>query len=117
VLLISVAYGVADAIDGHLASPALRAGDLVDVDLIDRILFLLTVVVTAGMLLQTSAATFTLGVTVMSSRREEVGLRQPSGVLRSRLIGEFLRGVLVPCVLGGAAGEIAGARPTPAPRC
>lgn len=105
VLLMTVAFGVADSIDGHLADPALRASPLVDVSVINQILAALTAVVTAAMLAQTAVATFTLGVTAMRSRREEIAIRRQSGALRSRLIVEFVRDVSRPCLLGGVAGE------------
>lgn len=108
VLLISVAFGVSAEINSQLSNQALKQSNLVDVSLVNQILFWLTVVVTLGMLAQTAAATFTLGMTVMSSRREEVALRRQSGVLRSTLLGEFLRGMLGPCVTGGLLGEVIG---------
>jgi ABC-type lipoprotein release transport system permease subunit len=108
VLLISVSYGVSHKINAQLASPTLKHAGIVNVGLVNQILFLLTVVVTAGMLIQTSAATFTLGTTVMNTRREEVALRRQSGVLRSTLLWEFLCGVLGPCMIGGIVGEAIG---------
>jgi ABC-type antimicrobial peptide transport system permease subunit len=108
VLLMSVSAGVAQDISDHLSNPALKTSNLVDVGLIDSILTLLTIVVTAAMLTQTAAATFTLGVTVMQSRREEVALRRQSGVLRSRLLREFLVAMFWPCLIGGLIGEALG---------
>ena len=109
VLLMSVAYGVSWDITHRLdriSNPAIR--HLVNVGLIDTILVLLTIVVAAAMLAQTAAATFTFGVTVMHSRREEVAIRRQSGVLRSKLLGEFMLAMLVPCLAGGVVGETAG---------
>lgn len=104
VLLISVAQGVSQ----NLQLQIRVAGQVIDVNKIDDILTLLTVVVTAAMLCQTAAATFILGVTTMRSRREEIAIRRQSGVLRSRLIGEFVGEVLTACVVGGVLGEAAG---------
>lgn len=108
VLLISVAYGVSHEITHQVANGAVRRSHLIDVGRVQEILFLLTVVVTGSMLVQTAAATFTLGTTVMQSRREEVALRRQSGVLRSTLLYEFLIGMLGPCLVGGLAGEAGG---------
>jgi ABC-type lipoprotein release transport system permease subunit len=108
VLLMSVAHGVAGKIDGLVGNPVLKQSHLVNVGLVTSILALLTVVVTSAMLAQTAAATFTLGVTVMRSRREEVAIRRQSGVLRSTLLREFLIAMLWPCIIGGLAGEAAG---------
>jgi ABC-type antimicrobial peptide transport system permease subunit len=72
------------------------------------ILAALTVIVTTSMLGQTAAVTFVIGVTVMRSRREEIAIRRQSGVLRSRLITEFVQVVAVLCVIGGLVGEAAG---------
>jgi len=108
VLLISVAFGVSDFITVRLSVPAIRRSGLVDVDLINTVLAVLTVVVTGAMLAQTAAATFVLGVTTMRSRREEIGLRRQSGVLRSTLLTEFGRQMLAACAVGGVLGEGAG---------
>jgi cell division protein FtsX len=108
VLLISLAFGVAHKITHLLANPLVKHSHLVDVALVDRILTLLTIVVVAAMLSETAAATFTLGVTVMRSRREEVAIRRQSGVLRSRLLSEFLIAMFWPCLIGGLAGEALG---------
>jgi ABC-type antimicrobial peptide transport system permease subunit len=108
VLLISVAFGVSFDIQNKLSSPALKHLKVVNVGLIDSILVLLTVVVTVAMLCQTATATFTLGVTVMQSRREEIALRRQSGVLRSTLMAEFIRRMFWPCLLGGLIGEALG---------
>lgn len=108
VLLMSVAFGVSNSITGLLDNSALRSSGLIDVDRINSILALLTIVITAAMLSQTAAATFTVGVTVMRSRREEVAIRRQSGVMRSSLIAEFLLAMLLPCVVGGLIGEAVG---------
>jgi cell division protein FtsX len=108
VLLISVAFGVSDKITHLVANPLVKHSHLLDVTLIDRILTLLTIVVAAAMLCETAAAAFTLGVTVMRSRREEVAVRRQSGVLRSRLLREFLVAMLWPCLIGGLIGEALG---------
>ena len=108
VLLMSVAHGVAGKIDALVGNPVLKQSHLLNASLITSILALLTVVVTSAMLAQTAAATFTLGVIVMRSRREEVAIRRQSGVLRSTLLREFLISMLWPCLLGGLAGEVAG---------
>jgi ABC-type antimicrobial peptide transport system permease subunit len=44
----------------------------------------------------------------MRSRREEIAIRRQSGVLRSRLLAEFVRTVAMLCVVGGTLGEAAG---------
>lgn len=106
VLLISVSQGVRDRIQGRLTGAAALPG--LDVGTIDTILDILTYVVIAAMLLQTAAAVFILGVTTMRSRREEIALRRQSGVLRSRLLGEFTRSMFGACIVGGVIGEAAG---------
>src|SRR5438445_6792882 len=108
VLFMSVALCVQDGINTRLASPALRGSGAVDVNEIDLILLLLTLVVTGAMLSQTAATTFVLGVTVMRARRDEIALRRQSGVFRSTLLLEFLRSTLVNCLVGGVLGELAG---------
>jgi putative ABC transport system permease protein len=108
VMLMSVAFGVARDINGRLAAAELRRYAPVTIHQIDEILAALTVLVTASMLLETAAVTFVVGVTVMRSRREEIAIRRQSGVLRSRLISEFIAGVAVLCLIGGIAGEAAG---------
>ena len=108
VLLISVAFGVAGKITDLLSNPLVKHSHLLNVSLVDRILTLLTIVVAAAMLAETAAATFTLGVTVMRSRREEVAIRRQSGVLRSHLLREFLLAMLWPCLIGGLVGEALG---------
>jgi putative ABC transport system permease protein len=108
VLLISVAGGVSDYITAQLSASQVRRSGLVDVDVINTIVALLTVVVTVAMVLQTAAATFALGVTTMRARREEIALRRQSGVLRTTLLVEFGRQMLAACVLGGVLGEVAG---------
>jgi hypothetical protein len=108
VMLMSVAFGVARDINRRLAAAELRRYAPVTIHRIDEILAALTVLVTASMLLETAAVTFVVGVTVMRSRREEIAIRRQSGVLRSRLITEFIAGVGVLCLIGGIAGEAAG---------
>lgn len=108
VLLMSVAFGVARDIDHRLSAAALRRFAPLTISQVDHILAALTVVVTASMLAETAAVTFVVGVTVMRSRREEIAVRRQSGVLRSRLILEFVRTVTVLCVVGGLVGEAAG---------
>ena len=108
VVLISVAGGVSDYITAQLSVSQVRRSGLVDVDVINTIVALLTVVVTVAMILQTAAATFVLGMTTMRGRREEIALRRQSGVLRSTLLLEFGRQMLAACVLGGIVGEVAG---------
>lgn len=108
VLLISVAGGVSDYITAQLSASAVRRSGLVDVDVINTIVALLTVVVTVAMILQTAAATFVLGMTTMRGRREEIALRRQSGVLRTTLLVEFGRQMLAACVLGGVVGEVCG---------
>ncbi len=103
VLLMSVSQGVSDQLQGQLNS--VRA---IDIDRIDAILNLLTVVVTSAMLLQTAVATFTMGITTMRGRGEEIALRRQSGVLRSRLLVEFVGHLLRICLIGGIAGEVVG---------
>ena len=105
VLLMSVAFGVAGHITKLLSNPVVKQSHVLNVSLINQILALLTVVVTAAMLAQTAAATFTLGVTVMRSRREEVAIRRQSGVLRSSLLLEFLL-----AMLGRVSSEASSAR-------
>ena len=108
VLLMSVSYGVSDRITGDLGSPEVRAAGVVDVDLIESILRQLTVVVTLAMVVQTAAATATVGWVLMQSRKREIGIRRQSGVFRSRLVRDFLQ-EMTPPVLGGAlAGEAVG---------
>lgn len=108
VLLMSVAFGVASDINHRLAAADLRRFAPVTIHQVDQILAALTVVVTLSMLGQTAAVTFVVGVTVMRSRREEIAIRRQSGVLRSRLITEFVQVIAVLCVIGGLAGEAAG---------
>lgn len=104
VLLISVAEGVSQNLQAQISV----AGQVIDVNRINDILVLLTVVVTGAMLCQTAAATFLLGVTSMRARREEIALRRQSGVLRSRLLGEFVGEVVSACLVGGILGEACG---------
>jgi ABC-type antimicrobial peptide transport system permease subunit len=108
VLLTSVAFGVHQDIAQQLSKPSLKHTNLVDVALIDRILALLTVVVTGAVLCETAIATFVLGTTVMRSRREEVAIRRQSGVLRSTLLTEFMGTIVAVSLIGGIVGEAAG---------
>jgi ABC-type lipoprotein release transport system permease subunit len=108
VLLISVAGGVSDYITGQLSASQVRRSGLVDVDVINTIVALLTAVVTVAMILQTAAATFVLAVTTMRARREEIALRRQSGVLRTVLLVEVGRQMLGACLLGGVLGEVGG---------
>lgn len=108
VLLISVAGGVSAYISSQLSASEVRRSGLLDVDVINAIVALLTVVVTVAMILQTAAATFVLGMTTMRSRRDEIAIRRQSGVLRSTLLIEFGRHMFAACMLGGILGEVAG---------
>jgi len=109
VLLMSVSNGVSYYIHQHLAVPLpIEIRELLDVPTIDSILSMLTRVVVSAMLVQTAATTFIVGVTVMRSRREEIGIRRQGGVLRSRLLREFLLAMLTTCIVGGILGEVLG---------
>ena len=108
VLLMSVSYGVSDRITGDLGSPEVRAAGVVDVDLIESILRQLTVVVTLAMVVQTAAATATVGWVLMQSRKREIGIRRQSGVFRSRLVRDFLQEMTPPVLGGSLAGEAVG---------
>lgn len=108
VLLMSVAFGVAHDINDRLSAVALERVASLTVDQVNQILAALTVLVTAAMLAETAAVTFVVGVTVMRSRREEIAVRRQSGVLRSRLLAEFVRTVAMLCIVGGILGEAAG---------
>ncbi len=108
VLLMSVSDGVAHDLHRRLAIPALRDLGVINVGRIDTILTLLTAVVTGAMLLETAAATFTIGVVLMRSRRAEIAIRRQSGVLRSRLVREFVVEMLRPVVSGAVVGELVG---------
>lgn len=92
VLLVSVSFGVSHDIRHRLHLPGLADVDGLDIEKINTILAALTVVVTASMLIQTAFATYTQGVTAMTSRREEIAIRRQSGVLRASLIREFIGG-------------------------
>ena len=108
VLLMSLSYGVSSRITGDLGAPEVRAAGVVDVDLIERILRELTIAVTLAMVVQTAAATATVGWVLMQSRKREIGIRRQSGVFRRRLVRDFLL-EMAPPVLGGAVvGELAG---------
>ena len=108
VLLMSVAFGVKHGISSRLSNPLLKQSHLVNVARINEILVLLTIVVATAMLSETAASTFTVGLTLMKSRKEEVALRRQSGVLRSRLMKEFVWAISIPCVIGGLIGEACG---------
>jgi ABC-type lipoprotein release transport system permease subunit len=108
VLLISVSGGVSDYITSQLSGSQVRRSGLVDVDVINLIVALLTIVITVAMIMQTAAATFVLGMTTMRARREEIALRRQSGVLRRTLLLEFGRQMLGACLLGGVIGEVVG---------
>lgn len=108
VLLMSVSFGVAHDIKRRLGLRVLVDLPSLHVAMIDAILTALTVLVTVAMLSQTAVATYVLGVSAMGTRREEIAVRRQSGVLRSRLVWEFLRGVLAACLAGGVLGEMAG---------
>lgn len=108
VLLMSVSFGVADDIKRRLSLRVLARLPHLHVGAIDAILTALTVLVTVAVLSQTAVATYVLGVSAMGARREEIAVRRQSGVLRSRLVGEFLGAVLAACLAGGVFGEVAG---------
>ena len=111
VLLMSVSFGVSFDIHQRLGvsffhlSPAQITHSI---SRIDTILTLLTAVVAAAMLTETAATTFTVGVVLMRSRRAEIAIRRQSGVLRSKLVGEFVIEILRPAIVGGVIGELAG---------
>lgn len=105
VLLMSVAVGVSSDVRHRLATPRLAGHRTINVALIDRILRLLAGTVTVAMLIETALAVFVLGVTLMHGRREEIALRRQSGVLRGRLLREFLVAMSIPCLVGGCVGE------------
>ena len=108
VLLMSVSFGVSADIQRRLSLQVLAHLPGVHVAVIDAILAALTVLVTAAVLSQTAVVTYVLGASAMGGRREEIAVRRQSGVLRSRLVGEFLAVVLAVCLAGGVAGEVAG---------
>ena len=108
VLLMSVSFGVSADIQRRLSLQVLAHLPGVHVGVIDAILAALTVLVTAAVLSQTAVVTYVLGASAMGGRREEIAVRRQSGVLRSRLVGEFLAVVLAVCLAGGVAGEVAG---------
>jgi hypothetical protein len=108
VLLMSISFGVSHRISGDLGTPQVRSAGLLDVDLIKSILEELTFAVTLAMVVQTAAATATVGWVLMQSRKREIGIRRQSGVFRRRLVRDFLE-EMAPPVLGGAlVGEAAG---------
>lgn len=109
VLLTSVAFGVQAKIDSLVAHPHLPLPpNLVPVHRIHEILLYLTVVVAGAMLLQTAISTYTMGSALMRSRRDEIAIRRQNGVLRTTLLAEFCRAMLIPCLTGGAIGEVLG---------
>lgn len=105
---MSVSDGVSHDLHRRLAIPALRDLGVLDVGRIDTILTLLTIVVTTAMLVETAAATLTVGVVLMRARRSEIAIRRQSGALRSRLVGEFIGEMLRPVVAGALFGEFVG---------
>jgi hypothetical protein len=105
---MSVSFGVSADIQRRLSLQVLADLPGVHVGVIDAILAALTVLVTAAVLSQTAVVTYVLGASAMGGRREEIAVRRQSGVLRSRLVGEFLAVVLAVCLVGGVAGEIGG---------
>jgi hypothetical protein len=108
VLLMSISYGVSDRISADLDVPQLRDAEFLDVGLIESILRALTVAVTSAMIIQTAAATATVGWVLMQSRKREIGIRRQSGVFRGRLVSDFMK-EMIPPVLGGAVvGEVVG---------
>lgn len=108
VLLIACSQGVQRSIASQVNNETLRRAGL-DSSTIDASLDLLTGVIIGAVLVETAAATFILGLTVMRSRREEIAIRRQSGVFRSTLLWEFVRGALATCLIGGLLGEVLGA--------
>lgn len=109
VLLMAVAFGVQAQIDALVSNPSLPvAAKAIPTHLIHQILLWLTVVVAGAMLLQTGISTFTMGMALMRTRRDEIAIRRQSGVLRLTLLSEFARTMMGPCLLGGAVGELIG---------
>jgi hypothetical protein len=109
VLLMAVAFGVQARVDALVAHPSLPVSSrALPVHLIHQILLWLTIVVAGAMLLQTAISTFTMGTALMRSRRDEIAIRRQSGVLRITLLSEFARAMMLPCLLGGAVGEVLG---------
>jgi hypothetical protein len=108
VLLMSISYGVSDRIQADLDVPQLQDVGFLDVGLIEATLGALTVAVTSAMIIQTAAATATVGWVLMQSRKREIGIRRQSGVFRGRLVTDFMT-EMTPPVLGGAVvGEVLG---------
>lgn len=108
-LLTSVAFGVQAKIDSLVTRPNLPLPPhLVPVHRIHEILLWLTIVVAGAMLLQTAISTYTMGSALMRSRRDEIAIRRQNGVLRTTLLAEFCRAMLIPCLTGGAIGEALG---------
>jgi hypothetical protein len=109
VLLMAVAFGVQAQIDLLVAHPVAPVSPTASsVHEIHQILLWLTIVITGGMLLQTAISTYTMGTALMRARRDEIAIRRQSGVLRTTLLAEFARAMMVPCLLGGAIGEALG---------
>lgn len=105
VLLMALSFGVRGSINARLDIPALRGGTLVDVDLIQSILTLLTVAVSAATVVTTAITTYVIGAMVMRARREEIAVRRQSGAFRAPLVWEFARVMLRVAVVGGLLGE------------
>jgi putative ABC transport system permease protein len=107
VLLIACASGVQQFIQTQVDNSVLQQAGL-DSSTIDTSLRLLTAVVIGAVLIESAAATFMLGLTIMRSRREEIAIRRQSGVFRSRLLWEFMREAFIICLIGGVIGEVVG---------
>ncbi|MBY3555020.1 FtsX-like permease family protein [Modestobacter lapidis] len=105
---MSISYGVSERISADLDVPQLRDAGFLDVDLIESILRALTVAVTAAMIIQTAAATATVGWVLMQSRMREIGIRRQSGVFRGRLVSDFVKEMAPPVLAGAVAGEVVG---------
>jgi ABC-type antimicrobial peptide transport system permease subunit len=106
---MSVVFGVSQAIHHRLNAQYFRLGPAAiasSISRIDAILAILTVVVTTAMIVLTMTTTFTVGVVLMRARRNEIAVRRQSGVLRSRLVAEFVLEMLWPAVSGGITGEL-----------
>ncbi|MGH2719923.1 MAG: ABC transporter permease [Actinomycetota bacterium] len=108
VLLMSVAFGVQVKIDQLVGAVGPIAAQELPTRLIHQILLWMTLVITGAMLLQTALSTFTMGTALMHSRRDEIAIRRQSGVLRTTLLTEFARAMMVPCLMGGFVGEVVG---------
>lgn len=108
VLLMSVAFGVQRKIDALVGAVGPVAAKAIPTSEIHQILLWMTIVIAGAMLLQTALSTFTMGTALMHSRRDEIAIRRQSGVLRTTLLREFARAMMVPCLLGGFIGEVVG---------